>query len=533
MSDAAPQLEQYAALLTAFEAAVGQQNVLTDDASLTYFSQDYYRSGVAPIAVIRPPTVEALAQATGLATSHGVAVFPRGGGFSYTDAYLPNRPDSIIVDTQLLNKIVEINTDDMYVTVEAGCTWAALEEALADTAVRSGFWGTLSGYNATIGGTVSQGGASLGSAKYGMSSESVLALEVVSADGTIVRTGSAGQHDKTPFFRNYGPDVTGLFCCDAGALGIKARVTLRLERRRRLHYGLSFGFESFDDMLAGMAAVAAEGRATEHLSFSAETMANFGELSFKETLKTAFAVAKVSSNWFSGLIQVAKMGLAGRRFLNSARYMSHCVVEAANQKELAGQIQRIREVVAPHGRDLPNTVPTVIRAAPFMQLDTLSPKGQRGLPIHTVLPFSKVMNFHHQFNQYVAGMEAEMAAHGVSIQSMFTTLGTTGFLYEPVFYWCDEPNSFHKRHTQAEVLAKAEANPNSAEATALVEKMRVAIVHLMHQCGGIHLQIGKAYPFMKDRDAASSALINAIKAELDPKGLINPAALELPQTAAQ
>jgi len=323
--------------------------------------------------------------------------------------------------------------------------------------------------------------------------------------------------------------MTGVFCSDAGALGIKARVTLRLERRRKIHYGLSFGFDSFEKMLAAMAAVAQESRATEHLSFSAETMANFGKPGFSETLKTAFSVARMSSNWFRGLIQVAKMGLAGRRFLDKAAYMSHCVIEAANRKELAGQIQLIREVVSPYGSDLPNTVPMVIRAAPFMQLDTLSPTGQRGLPIHTVLPFSKVLGFHNALNGYLKKNDQDMNAHGVNVQSMFTTLGTTGFLYEPVFYWCDEPQEFHKRHTCSEIIEKAVTNQNSAQASELVEKMRVEIVDLMHRHGGIHMQIGKAYPFMKERSPESKALITAIKKQLDPQVLMNPGALGLNQ----
>lgn len=527
MSEPVAETQTHAAVLDSIAEVVGADHLLTSQEDRQYYSEDYYRKGEMALAVVRPPSVEALAKCVALATSAGLAVFPRGGGYSYTDGYLPTTTNSISIDTRLLNSIVEINTRDMYVTVEAGCTWAQLEEALSETNVRPGFWGTLSGFNATIGGTMSQGGASLGSAKYGMSSETVLAMDLVTADGSILSTGSSGQASKSPFFRYYGPDMTGVFCSDAGALGIKARVTLRLERRRKMYYGLSFGFDSFEKLLAASADIAAESRATEHLGFSAETMKNFGDLSFKETLKTAYAVARASSNIFGGLIQVIKMGFAGSRFLDKAEYMTHCVIEADNTKELNGQIQRIREVVAPHGFDLPNTVPTVIRAAPFMPLDTLSPTGQRGLPIHTVLPFSKVVGFHHALEVYLGKSAAEMTEQGVSVQSMFTTLGTTGFLYEPVFYWNDEPGEFHKRHTQPEIFARGMNANNNPQATSLVEKMRVEMVDLMHQHGGIHMQIGKAYPFMRDRQPESVALIKSIKQQLDPRGLMNPGALGL------
>jgi len=517
----------FSAVLLAIADCVGNENLIRDQLERDYYSQDYYRKGLTALAVVKPQTVETLAKSVQLAIEAGLAVFPRGGGLSYSDGYLPTTSDGIIVDTAAINRIVEINQQDMYVTVETGCTWAALEEALSKTDVRPGFWGTLSGLGATIGGTISQGGASLGSAKFGTSSESVLAVDVVTADGSIVSTGSAGQVNKSPFFRNYGPDMTGLFCADCGALGIKARVTLRLERRRKMVYGLSFGYESFEKMLQGLAAVAQEGRATEHLSFSAETMANFGELSFTKTLKTAYRVATASYSWLSGLIQVVKMGLAGSRFLDKAKFMSHCVLEAANQKELDGQIARIREVVEPFGFDLPNTVPTIIRAAPFAEPNVMSPLGQRLLPIHTLLPLSKVMSFHNSMLDYLAKNKALMDEHGITQQPILGTMGTNAFLYEPVFYWTDKAEEFHKRNTSLDILAKAANAIDNPETRKVLEKMRLEVVELMHQSGGVHMQIGKMYPFMQDRQTASTDLIKVLKQHLDPKGLINPGALGL------
>jgi len=521
-----PQVDasELAAVLQSLTDCVGHENIELELEEREYYSQDYYRKGLTALAVVKPMTIEQLSQAVALATQAGVAVFPRGGGLSYSDGYLPTRTQSIIMDTAALDRIVEINEQDMYVTVETGCTWAALESALSSTSVRPGFWGTLSGLHATIGGTISQGGASLGSAKYGTSSESVLAVSVVTADGSIVRTGSAGQENKTPFFRYYGPDMTGVFCSDCGALGIKATITLRLERRRQLHYGLSFGYHSFEGMVQGIAAVAREGRATEQLSFSAETMANFGELSFTETLKTAYKVASTSSNPVNGLIQVVKMGFAGKRFLDKTRYMSHCVIEAGNQKELNGQIALIREVVKPYGFDLPNTVPTVIRAMPFPPPDTLAPNGQRLLPIHTILPLSKVVEFHLKLGEYLDGHKERLVELGITQQPILGSMGTNGFLYEPVFYWRDQPQEYHQRNTSPEVLSNA-SNTDNVEARELLEVIRVDVIELMHQCGGVHMQVGKMFPFMQDRSPESMSLMMAIKQELDPHCLMNPGAL--------
>ena len=83
----------------------------------------------------------------------------------------------------------------------------------------------------------------LGAGHYGTSSESVVALTVVLADGSILRTGARGPDGDTPFYRHYGPDLTGLFCGDSGVFGVKAEIVLRLIKNPPAHEGYaSFSF---------------------------------------------------------------------------------------------------------------------------------------------------------------------------------------------------------------------------------------------------------------------------------------------------
>lgn len=204
--------------------------------------------------------------------------------------------------------------------------------------------------------------------------------------------------------------------------------------------------------------------------------------------------------------------------------MSHCVIEAGNQKELQGQIALIREVVKPYGFDLPNTVPTVIRAMPFPPPDSLSPNGQRLLPLHTILPLSKVQEFHQKLNNYLEQHKESLTKMGITHQPILGSMGTNGFLYEPVFYWSDQPQEFHRRNTDPKIIAKASTHDNS-EARKLLEEIRIDVIELMHECSGVHMQIGKMFPFMQDRSVESIKLLKAIKAELDPNNLMNPGAL--------
>ena len=154
-------------LVKVLKAAVGKDHVLTDQESLSFYSMDVYRSIETPIAVIKPGSVEELQEAVRVATGLDVAVITRGGGASYTDAYLPATAQSIIIDTSRLNKIIEINEEDMFITVEPGVTWAEMAAALAERNLRTPFWGPFSGLKATVGGSTSQNSVSMGTSRYG------------------------------------------------------------------------------------------------------------------------------------------------------------------------------------------------------------------------------------------------------------------------------------------------------------------------------------------------------------------------------
>ena len=176
----------------------------------------------------------------------GIAVCARGGGTSYTADYLPISRNTLIIDLGRLDRIVEFNQVDAYVTVESGVTWAALKSALDPLGLRTPFYGPFSGLRATFGGAVSQHAISLGSAAHGLSAQSVLSMLVVLADGTCLHTGSAarlqagaGMYSVGPFMRHDGPDLTGLFTGDCGAFGVKATITLALVATKAAFRGVS------------------------------------------------------------------------------------------------------------------------------------------------------------------------------------------------------------------------------------------------------------------------------------------------------
>jgi FAD/FMN-containing dehydrogenase len=510
-------------------SVIGRDYVLTDDADREFYAMDVYSFRELPIAVVQPGSLPDMVEISKIATAAGVALVPRGGGASYTDAYLPDTPNSLLVDTERMNRILEINEEDMYVTVEPGITWAEMTDALTAKGLRTPFWGPFSGIRATVGGSMSQNSVSLGSGTFGISADSVLSFEVVLPGGGIIRTGSNAIENGGPFFRWYGPDLTGLFTGDAGVLGLKARITLRLIKNPTHKMSCSFGFNDFDTMAEGAAAAAREGVASDN--FGLDPKLQQGQLGSQDTgqmMEAAKAVYKASRNPIEGLWKLIKMAIAGESMLKAFPYSMHFNVEGYSRAEVGTKLNMIRKAVAPHGKEIANTIPTVLMAMPFIPLyPILGPRGQRWVPMHGIMPFSRLQAFNARLDELYEEYAERMDKHRVEKAAMFTSISTNGFLFEPVFYWEDDRTPFHKRYLPQEYLDMLPEYPANPEGRALVAEMKSRILDIFSEFGAIHMQIGKSYPYMRGREENAEQLLRKIKDQLDPDGLMNPGGLGL------
>ena len=204
--------------------------ITTDPEQITLYSQDVFTVGQPICAVVRPRNIDEVQALVRACLERGTPIVTRGGGMSYTSGYIANAPDSVLIDMGSMDAIVEVNLEDRYVTVEAGCSWQNLFEHLAPLGVRTAYWGTLSGRYATVGGGLSQNSIFWGSGQRGTAADNVLSVSVVTGKGDLLETGAAAQQHAAPFRRHFGPDLTCVFLGDCGALGIKVRATLPLLR---------------------------------------------------------------------------------------------------------------------------------------------------------------------------------------------------------------------------------------------------------------------------------------------------------------
>ena len=505
----------------------GVEHVLTDDADREFFAMDVYNFRALPIAVVQPGSVSELQAVARTASAAGVALVPRGGGASYTDGYLPITPNSLLIDTERMNAIVDINAEDMYVTVEPGITWAEMTAALAEKGLRTAFWGPFSGLKATVGGSMSQNSVSLGSGSYGISADTALSFDIVLAGGEILSTGSKAMDNASPFFRHYGPDLTGLFTGDAGAFGIKARITLRLIPVPAYSATASFGFTHFDALADGMANAGRTGAASDCFGLDPKLQqGQLGSASTKDAFQAVWAVLKTSTNPIDGLVRIMKMAVAGKRFLTGFDFSAHYVVEGASRAETRAKLAMIRKAMIGHGTEIANTIPTVLRAMPFIPLyPILGPRGQRWVPMHGILPFSRIKEFNRRISEVHDRHAEKMASLKIEKAAMFTSISTNGFLYEPVFYWEDDRTPYHKRYLPQEYLDTLPEYPANPEGRAFVGELRAMIQDIFVDLGAVHMQVGKSYPYLRGRQDQATKILRDVKKSLDPDGLMNPGAL--------
>lgn len=503
-------------------AASGAE-VLADAAALNFYAHDVFDRGADLAAVVRPADTAQLAAAVAAATRAGHAVVARGGGMSYTGGYTQSAPGAVLIDTARMDSILDINAADMKVTVEAGCSWAKLYGALKPLGLRTPFWGTLSGLKATVGGGMSQNCLFWGSARHGSGPQSCLSLEVVLADGTIMKTGS-------DVARPYGPDLTGLFLADTGALGIKATITLRLVREAAAHGYASFTFDTHQDALGALAEIERAGVATEIFGFDPNLNAiRMKRDSLASDAKALVGMMKAQGSVLKALKEGAKVVVSGRDFIKQASYSLHVLTEARQQAAADADIAEARRIALAHGgAETENTIPKIIRANPFGPLNSmLGPEGERWAPVHGIVAHSRAVACHEAILALFAARKTDMDALGIHTGTLMTALGGQGTLIEPCLYWPDASNPLIDATVEATHLAKLPKHPHNPAAWALARELKAALVDIFFDHGAAHFQIGRTYRFRDGLDPAVDALLKAVKTQLDPHGRMNPGVLGL------
>ncbi len=225
-----------------FKNLVGKENVYDDKAHLLAYSYDATRNRYEPDAVVFPRHEDDVSEILKYCNEHGIIITPRGAGSGFTGGALPKNGGIILAFEKHMNKILEIDMQNMVARVQPGVVNMALQKAVEEVGLFYPPDPASQDYS-TIGGNVSENAGGMRAAKYGITKDYVMALRAVLPNGDIIRAGKKTIKDVA------GYNIAGILIASEGTLACITEITLKLIPKPKLTRTAMGVFDTVDDAM--------------------------------------------------------------------------------------------------------------------------------------------------------------------------------------------------------------------------------------------------------------------------------------------
>ena len=217
-------------------AIVPGEGVIADEREMKPYESDGLTAyAQLPMIVVLPETTEQVAEVLAYCHTNGIKVVPRGAGTSLSGGALP-LADGVLLGLGKFNRILDIDYDNRTVTAQPGVTNLGITHAVQD----QGFYyapDPSSQIACSIGGNVAENSGGVHCLKYGLTTNNILGLEIVTIEGEVLRIG--GKHLEAE-----GYDLMGLLTGSEGLLAVVTEVTVRILKKPSTARALLIGFLS-------------------------------------------------------------------------------------------------------------------------------------------------------------------------------------------------------------------------------------------------------------------------------------------------
>ncbi len=207
--------------IKALRGIVGDDNIYSDKAHLLAYSYDATRTRYEPDLVVFPRDEQDVSKILRYCNEHKIAITPRGAGSGFTGGALPANGGIILAMEKHMNKILEIDTQNMVAVVQPAVINRDLQRAVEEVGL---FYppDPASEEYSTLGGNVSENAGGMRAAKYGITKDYVMALRAVRANGDIIQAGKKTIKDVA------GYNIVGILIASEGTLAVLTELTLKL-----------------------------------------------------------------------------------------------------------------------------------------------------------------------------------------------------------------------------------------------------------------------------------------------------------------